>query len=357
MRVVMQPMFPAELVRSAAGLFCEDPGAASFGNASEHDALAALIRHWHIGPPLWLRLRHRQDLPPVLRSMLRQEYLANVERNRQLRDGLLELLALLNGRGIIPMLLKGGCQLIDPPSGHAGLRYMNDIDLLLPPGQDHATFALLTDLGFTYESIWIRDRCHQWPKLTRPDGTFSVEVHRLPWAGANEQHAFALWTHAAPASGIPATVYLPSLDHRLLHNAVHGFTDWPFSYVAAWQSEAFDRVLGCVDLKQLYDFVDICRQRRDQIFWPELLSTAERFGSLAQLQQWAALAKTLFDLGLPAGVGRWDYPGDRARGITASVRRLRVLALKMTAESLAAIGVLDSMYRWKTTRWLQRRGM
>jgi len=57
------------------------------------------------------------------------------------------------------MLLKGGCQLFDPP-GAQGTRFMVDLDVLAPPGQDRLSFDLLSQQGFVPTEGWDTDAFH-----------------------------------------------------------------------------------------------------------------------------------------------------------------------------------------------------
>jgi len=355
---LLSPPFSASLVRLVAQLLqsrLETVVWPADGSQDQAD-LDYLIRYWHVAPMLWVRLRQHPSVPTVLRAMLRAHYLENVRRNGWLRSQVVWLCKELNPLGITPMILKGGCQLFDPPSGHAGVRYMNDLDMLVRPGQDQMAYAHLQALGFCPEQAWIPERGHQWPKLTRAEDGLGVEIHRTPWEHAGEREAVVLWQEARAVADIPAELLLPSINHRLIHNAIHGFTDWPFRYVAVWQPDACERIAGCVDLKQLYDFVDICQNRSSELSWPELLQTAECFGQLPEFQQWAALAERLFGLELPPGVGCWEQDRPGTRGLVGWRRRWRIRGGMLAADTLRHLGMLAPLQAWKTRRWLQRRG-
>jgi hypothetical protein len=355
---VQSPPFSAPLVQQLAHLLQSrvDDVVWPADGSKDYDAFDYLIRYWHVAPALWVRLRQHPGVPMALRAMLRAHYLENVQRNGWLRAQLIWLCGELNPLGITPMVLKGGCQLFDPPSGHAGVRYMTDLDVLVRPGQDQLAYAHLQTLGFLPEQTWIPERCHQWPKLIRAEDGFGVEIHRAPWERAGAREAQALWQDAVRVADSPVPLFLPSITHRLVHNAIHGFTDWPFRYLAVWQPAAQARIVGSVDLKQLYDFVEICQLRPGELAWPEVLRTAERFGRLPEFQQWAALAQQLFGLDLPPGVGRWEQERPGTRGLGGWRRRWRIRGGMLAADTLRQLGLLAPLQVWKTRRWLQRRG-
>lgn len=165
-------------------------------------------------------------VPAIVRDQLRTEYWRNVQANAQLRAAASELFAALNARGIVPMLLKGGCQLFDPPGGNAGTRFMVDLDLLAPPGQDGISFDTVCQLGFVPAEDRDNDRSpHHWPKLSRPvdgsDNGLAVEIHKTPWLQGGTAEAELFFAASIPLKSTAGNARLPCTAHRLVHNAVH----------------------------------------------------------------------------------------------------------------------------------------
>jgi hypothetical protein len=126
----------------------------------EPESFAYLARYWHVAASLWLRLRDCPALPAVVGDQLRAEYWRNTQANGRLRTAATEMAVILNAHGVMPMLLKGGCQLFDPPAGHAGTRFMVDLDLLVPPGHDRLSFDTLCAHGFVPVDDWDTDVMH-----------------------------------------------------------------------------------------------------------------------------------------------------------------------------------------------------
>jgi len=284
-------------------------------------------------------------VPAVVRDQLRAEYWRNVNANAARQAAASHLFATLNAQGVVPVLLKGGCQLFDPPAGHAGARFMVDLDLLAPPGQDRISFDTLCQLGFVPEEGWDTDAHHHWPKLTRPDDGLVVEIHKTPWMGGGAAAAEAFFASSTPIANAAGSGRLPCAAHRLLHNAVHAFFDSPFGYVAIWDAYDLDIAIGYTDLRQLLDFVELCTFRGNELDWGKVLAEADRFGHKADLQQWASMARELCAAPLPDDVATWNVDRPELRPFRARCRYVANAALHKT-------GLLGPVRRWKS-RWFK----
>jgi hypothetical protein len=350
--LAVDPPFDSEMVRAVAhALSRREAVPADPLRDLDPEAFAYLARYWHVAPSLWLRLRDCPTAPAIVRDQLRAEYWRNIKANTALRAAASDLFVALNAQGVVPMLLKGGCQLFDPPAGHVGTRFMVDLDLLVPPGQDGISFDTLRGLGFVPAEGWDTEEStrffrsfHHWPKLTRPDDGLVVEIHRTPWLGGGTDEAEAFFASSTPIQSAAGAgnARLPCAAHRLLHNAVHAFEPGLFRCVAIWDDCDLDRAIGCTDLRQLLDFVELCSFRGDELDWGWLLAEADRFGHKPELQQWAYLARTLFGVSLPDGLAAWN--ADRPEW-----RPLRIRCRIVAKRALHRTGLLGPVRRWKST--------
>jgi hypothetical protein len=341
----MPPPFDRRDVRAVAAALAPSAHPEALGwQKRKPAALLAVARHWQVTPPLWRSLRAQSGLDPSLAHELRQDYWENVRANAHWTRAAEEIVGRLNRLGVEPLLLKGAGQLFDPPGGHAGTRYLVDLDLLVPIGRDEACQEALIAAGFSAAEAWDSPGHHHWPKLRRSseDGLppVVVEIHRYPRFGGNlrETREFLADSvaHAVPGG----RCRLLSTTHRLLLNAVHalgpceGGLHW-----AVLRAERHDAIEQ-VNLRQLLDFAELATLRHDSFRWPDLLASADRMGVRWDLQQWAYLARTLMASPVPPAVARWytarpDWrtprqlifragrAGLRACGLLTPLRRLR----------------------------------
>jgi hypothetical protein len=339
--LICQPPFDSALVRVVADLLRPDaivPPDPVQG--FDPESFEYLARYWHVAPSLWLRLRDCSGVPAIVRNRLRAEYWRNTKANTELRTAANELVATLNAQGVVPMLLKGGCQLFDPPAGHAGTRFMVDIDLLAPLGQDRISFDTLCARGFVPTEGWDTDALHHWPKLTRPSDSLAVEIHKTPWLGGGTGETEAFFASSIPLVNITGNARLPCASHRLLHNAIHAF-DGLFRYVALWADYDLDKMIGCVNLRQLLDFVELCSFRGDELDWGTILADADRFGHTSDLRQWGAMARELCALPLSDDVATWKVNRPELRTIRARCRYIARATLHKTK-------LVGPVRRWKS---------
>lgn len=165
-------------------------------------------------------------LPRVLRECLALVREANLERNRLLREQLVEILALLNGHGIVPVLLKGAGRLVDdlyPPGG----RFMLDLDFLVRPEEMAPADACLQRAGYgpLCENSRMPDEHHHAPVLRHQDRLASVELHRGIGRPSHERRLLSaadLYARSRPHGFAGVTARLPALDDSFMHLFMHG---------------------------------------------------------------------------------------------------------------------------------------
>ncbi len=336
------PPFDSRLVRAAARVLRPRAVVPAGPIQDFHsEELLYLARYWQVAPTLWLRLRKCPGLPAVFLNELRDEHWRNTRANGRLRHAANELFAALNARDVVPMLLKGGCQLFDPPGGHAGTRFMSDLDLLVPPGRDRLSFETLCQRGFVpAEAPWDMEAMHHWPKLTRPEDGLVVEIHKTPWIGGGRAEAEAFFASSVPIANTAGNARLPCASHRVLHNAIHAF-DGLYLDVSLWADYGLDKVIACTNLRQLLDLVELCVFRANELDWGWVLAEADRFDHTSDLRQWSYLARELCGAPMPDDLPRWSVDRPKLPMFQARVRYL-------AGALLDKMGALETARRWKT---------
>jgi hypothetical protein len=345
----MPPPFPLRDVRAvAAALAPRGSPRKEAWRACRPEGLLAVARHWQVTAPLWRSLRDEAGLEAQLAAALREDFWSNVRVNAHWVRALTELCGRLNQEGVEPLLLKGACQLVDPPSGHAGTRYLVDLDVLVPPGRDADCQQALCGLGFAPAPMWDSPEHHHWPKLSRRAGEVLppvvVEIHRFPRLGGDVVETEDFFTHSIPwrlAGGVRCR--LPSTLHRLLLNAMHAVSphegELHWAVVRAERTDAVEQV----NLRQLLDFAELAALRSDTFTWPALLATADRYRARWDVQQWAHLAGDLLGVPLPHGVAPW-YTG------RPEWRTPYQLACRAARAGLRACGLLRTVRRMRQAR-------
>ena len=132
-------------------------------------------RAW-LGPALYVALRRNaqlNEIPPPVRDYLSFLHDRNCERNRRLREQLLEAISTLNDHNIEPILLKGAVNLFAADADELGARMISDLDLSIAPLEMAGARSALTALG--YQNVNVRE-------MARPHDVGVIELHDRPSA-------------------------------------------------------------------------------------------------------------------------------------------------------------------------------
>ena len=163
-----------------------------------------------------------QDCPPAdARGALRREYLAAAAKSAILGDAVARLLSSFARAGI-PVIALKGLALAETVYPSPALRPMEDLDLLIRPGDLTAAVRLLAESG--YREAW-----HGFPDFQRADGLVDVDLHtallhegeiptRLEVQAIETE---ALWAAAQPATIAGEAGLVLSPAHQLLHLCQH----------------------------------------------------------------------------------------------------------------------------------------
>ncbi len=164
------------------------------------------------------------ELPEFLAGIRR----ANDERNRKIVGQIAEAGAILDRIGIPVVALKGAAELLHPNFPERGMRFLSDIDLLVPADKAADAQAALIAQGYQtpFADIAVVPG-HHLPVLVWPGGhnavhrPANIELHRRAMASTADGliDADDLIAGARPVAG--HTVRCPDLATRMIHLIAH----------------------------------------------------------------------------------------------------------------------------------------
>jgi hypothetical protein len=125
------------------------------------------------------------DLPEDVGEYLEELRLLGLERNRRIREQVLEMARMLNGIGVEPLLIKGAAHLMSGLHSDPSARLMEDIDALVPGERLNECFDRLRAGGYDIDGKMEHD-CHHADQLKRPGRPAWVELHRRVAQGPGE---------------------------------------------------------------------------------------------------------------------------------------------------------------------------
>ncbi len=317
---------------------------ALFESVDDWHELLSLAHRWCVSPILWVRVRNSTAagaIPKPVLDRLQHDYHQNFRRNRALREQLLALAGRLRAHGMSPVVLKGGIHLLAPPSGNPGLRVMGDIDLLMPREEALACESQLRDWGWEVTPDGeTREEDHHLSRRHLPGQELLVEIHTRPFYDATDRITAEFLRDSGPLPPACGGLRIPSLHHRMLHNALHAFSDFVMAHRAIQFMTYPDKVVPFVDLRQLLDYADLVRIGGDGIDWKRLAADAEAVGGLRRLHQWGFLANRLMDTRIPSVAARRCAIPSELRTPTGLPRHLMRVGLE-------AVGLWEPVDRWR----------
>ena len=154
--------------------------------------------------------------------------------------------------GVDVMALKGAAVTALYPGG-LGTRPMNDVDLLVAPGDVERAVGVLQARGFAIDGEYplaVARRIRHSVAFRRQDG-LEVDLHWHLLAQAGDDRA--VWRRARSSSLAGTEVLVPAPEDQLLHTCVHGLGFFPAP--VRWIADAvlIIRAAGGVDWDVLVD--------------------------------------------------------------------------------------------------------
>src|SRR5208337_3829419 len=226
----------------------------------------------------------------------------NSARNREILEHAGELASLLNRIGVEPLLLKGVSHLASGLYPDAAVRFMWDIDILVPSDRALECWRLLVSSGYRTSRARADARVEcmpheEWPELVRKGRTGELEVHRLSeWN--HMLGSASLYVDAEPVALGGGKARILSATSHMIYTLAHSFVHHEVSREAA-------------PLRDLYDATLLLRQQDSEIAWHQVIDAFDRGGQMEALRRACMMWRRLFSQTPPCAIGRspwaWIY--------------------------------------------------
>jgi hypothetical protein len=245
-----------------------------------------------VTPALAWCLLHEPTAPPLEVRHYFEEILAlNAKRNENLLTGLAHIVRALNAIDIEPVLLKGAARLIDGTYPAPKLRFLGDLDVLIPASRSAAAAAALNSIGFQlhpYDADLPASH-HHLPTLYDPKTGVGVELHtavlRSDYASLLPTDWFNASSQRYPFRDL--TIRLPDATRSVGHIIAHD----RLSHGRHWQRR--------IELRQLLDLALIRARSERAIDWSELDDRFCRMGFGPVLATYMEFGRRLFGQPVP----------------------------------------------------------
>jgi hypothetical protein len=260
------------------------------------DVVLRLASEHSVTPTLAWALRNARPLPDEVRDYLDVTLDLNRRRNEPILDCLESALAALNSAGCEPLLLKGGAALVEELYPHPSVRYLRDLDILVPKSRLPDALVTLNKIDFrpipAPNRRWVRPRSpsdfHHLPALFNEGAGVIIELHR--YVGAREFEPIlstdTVLERRNKRSFRGLDLFAPCPTDMITHNIVH--SQLHHSY--------YER--GTVELRQLFELVLLTAKFAREIDWVEVEDRFRTTGHLEVLQRQAAIVQTIFSFDL-----------------------------------------------------------
>ena len=240
-----------------------------------------------VAPALAWCLKDMPDVPDGARDYFDTVLALNGRRNKALLAALARIVAACNAIDIEPVPLKGAARLVERNYPAASLRFLGDLDVLIPPERAADAVAALQAIGFA-ESSESRFSAHHLPMLHDRGGGGGVELHTelLPRNGGKVVSGdwFQTGTRASAFGDLRIRLAdaTRSVGHIIAHDQLHHGRYWARG----------------VELRQVLDVVMIRQRHEGAIDWAELEHRFRQSGFGEVLATYLMIAEAMF--GQPA---------------------------------------------------------
>ena len=242
--------------------------------AENHNYFAAAYRFFHDHGIFG-------DLPDQVKIVLEKEYLLSEARFAKKESELIEILDALEARGLDVVVFKGiplAYFLYKDP----GIRVSKDIDILIDKSQVESAQQVLSDLGFSLYTGWLKEedyRAHHFHLIyTRGESMdIVVELHwtLLDPKKGHEMDCGVVRQKAVPMKILDRSIKTLTLPHALWFTCMH------LSY------NVYLDVRGLAELKRL-------AVKMDGSEWESAIKWAQETHTLDQLKLAFAISESVF---------------------------------------------------------------
>lgn len=261
--------------------------------------IAQLATAQLIGPSLHATMKSRglsSIVEPDVWKALEAVHTLNAMRNDHFHSILRDTVQVLNHVGIRPLLLKGAIALLPGQYQFAGARMLGDLDIGVQRHEVHAANTALCAAGFddTQLGLACYDNHHHLPPLLHPSRAAYIEIHKELLGVSVPASALSLQMLLDGAQSVyweGVQVLVPTLEHRMLHNALHQ------------QIQDRGYYTGHVRLRQLLEFAQLAASHEAALIdWPRLLAPLDATGLGDSVRLLFLLSHDLFGQPLPVGI-------------------------------------------------------
>jgi Uncharacterised nucleotidyltransferase len=205
---------------------------------------------------------HDEPLAAEIRAYMDELLLLNGRRNALLLEALSRIVAAFNAIDIEPVLLKGCARLVEGDYPQPSMRFLNDLDLLVPSNRTNDAYAALMANGFNEKPGYeIPPDLHHLPMLHEHQSGAGVEIHSALGRGPGVQILSTSWFYEGSRTFLlrdDLRVRLPDATRSVCHNVVHH----------QLHHSGYEKRI--VELRQLLDLALIRKRHEDAIDWAEL---------------------------------------------------------------------------------------
>ena len=175
---------------------------------------------------------------PKLRGFYQHAWFNNQTKVRRAP----EILSAFEEAGIPTLVLKGGalCPLY---YREWGVRGMDDLDLLVPPGQAREAMGVLRGLGCVPKTARAEETIPLRPAAPFPNEAENWEVDLHWYSLFRSSDDASLWEHAVPLELNGKATLGPGPTHALIHVCVHG-ADYNEQNPIRWVADAYTVMTG-----------------------------------------------------------------------------------------------------------------
>jgi len=264
-----------------------DTRAPDFGNASWETIIEVGSKYW-VTPALGWCLKNEPGLPADVKDYFDAALALNAERNATMLGALAKIVRILNGIGITPVLLKGAARLIDGVYPVPGLRFLGDLDILVPAPQARHAAASLRDAGWSGDPPERHPLPHHHlPMLHDEETGVGVELHTgiVYFSAMMSTDWFLAGAH--PHAFENGKVLLADPTRQIAHIVVHDQID----HMNYWRRN--------LDLRQLLDLTLIRAKCEHAIDWTAIEAHFAAITHGKLLANYLKLAETLLGQKMP----------------------------------------------------------
>lgn len=273
-----------------------------------------------VAPALAWCLKHTPDVPAEVSVFFDAILDRNAQRNEVMLAALTRIVAACNGIGIEPVPLKGAAHLIEQTYPLPSLRFLGDLDMLIPAERAADAFAALQAIGFqpSADDPPLPPSHHHLPMLHDRQAGGGVELHTEVLKGESGEAVPTAWFDAGtrPAAFAGLRIRLPdvtrSVAHIIAHDQIFHGHRWARKF----------------ELRQLLDVTMIRVRHEATIDWSELDRRFSQIGAGKVLAKYLALAETSFGQAAP----RLSYTAP-----PATIAGFRYMAERPRLQSLVSI--------------------